>query len=80
MYKLMEQKVEMGPFERFKVGSGTLWEHVNFKNAKWEVVIGFDSSDVMRIKDARVMFACSAIFAFLLFENNSLARFIFPFT
>ena len=23
MYKLMEQKVEMGPFERFKVGSGT---------------------------------------------------------
>ena len=22
----MEQKVEMGPFERFKVGSGTLWE------------------------------------------------------
>ena len=25
MYKLMEQKVEMGPFEGFKVGSGTPW-------------------------------------------------------
>ena len=24
MYKLMERKVEMGPFERFKVGSGTV--------------------------------------------------------
>ena len=24
MYKLMEQKVEMGPFERFNFGSGTL--------------------------------------------------------